>query len=683
MASITVLLCAREYMRKSCVGRAIANPILDTRTFWKVDDEMKKRASILAVSVLAILIFLFSPMCPVLGQIEARTAADPDVPISAHIFFINFREGRATRAFEFYFDRDSMQYREDTYQLKKGLLTEAELEHADMKRWEDVKKRVLPEYVQIFGTDHSYQVSVSEVDPASLESEVEKNRGDGISETSVSRACFIYVSPKKPVETSDDWKTFFAPESLRAHKPIEVNYRNESTGEYRLYEDLYAEYYELALPGAPPGHGDGSLTKIWYDPVYSLPVKRMVFGTRPDSSSYLYSVFLAEYDFSPSSDLFDPESTPFSGQGLPVETVVFPDRSGDMGFPSSESTLTTATDSARTLRFPKDRSMGLLYVSFPSSKGAVNWEFLCEARGDVVAPAGKELKLAVSLEHSMDLSPLAALGPDDLLELDLGNTRVSNAGLTYLNGLTSLLSLDLSGTEITDAGLAHLEALSSLRRLTLRNDSVTDAGLIHLTKLTSLQVLDLTNTRITDEGLTYLTKLPSLRVLNVSYTPVTDEGLAYLRGLSSLKELDISYTQISDAGLAHLEDFVLLENLQVQNTRISDRGLEHLRELASLQTLNVSHTQISDRGLKHIGELRSLQRLYLSDTHITDQGIVFLKDLGSLEVLGLWKTQISDAGLTNLGKLTSLQLLDLQQTKVSQAGVAELKQVLQDCRISR
>ena len=55
-------------------------------------------------------------------------------------------------------------------------------------------------------------------------------------------------------------------------------------------------------------------------------------------------------------------------------------------------------------------------------------------------------------------------------------TKVSDAGLKHLKGLTQLRRLDLDRTKVSDAGLEHLKGLTQLRRLDLGDTKVTDAG---------------------------------------------------------------------------------------------------------------------------------------------------------------------------------------------------------------
>ena len=64
-----------------------------------------------------------------------------------------------------------------------------------------------------------------------------------------------------------------------------------------------------------------------------------------------------------------------------------------------------------------------------------------------------------------------------VIRVNLYATRITDAGLVHLKGLTNLQDLKLGGTKITDAGLVHLKGLTNLQELHLSDTQVTDAGL--------------------------------------------------------------------------------------------------------------------------------------------------------------------------------------------------------------
>jgi hypothetical protein len=83
----------------------------------------------------------------------------------------------------------------------------------------------------------------------------------------------------------------------------------------------------------------------------------------------------------------------------------------------------------------------------------------------------------------------------------LGGLRVTDRGLSHVNGMRSLLILEVFSPLVTDAGLAHLAGLTTLRHLNLSHTSITDRGLRHLTGLTNLRTLKLRRARVTKDGL--------------------------------------------------------------------------------------------------------------------------------------------------------------------------------------
>ena len=145
----------------------------------------------------------------------------------------------------------------------------------------------------------------------------------------------------------------------------------------------------------------------------------------------------------------------------------------------------------------------------------------------------------------------------EVVEVRIASTKVTDADLVHLKGLTNLQSLVIgsfgSQSQITDAGLVHLKGLTNLHTLRLVQTQVTDAGLVHLKGLTNLEHLDLTNTKVTDAGLVHLVGLTKLEGLELSRTPITDARLVHLRGLTKLEWLYLEETQVTDTGVAELQ----------------------------------------------------------------------------------------------------------------------------------
>ena len=102
-----------------------------------------------------------------------------------------------------------------------------------------------------------------------------------------------------------------------------------------------------------------------------------------------------------------------------------------------------------------------------------------EPIGDAEQAAQREAIAALEAFGSM------AIGmdmKDNVAELQISGSGITDAGLVHLKDLIKLSHLNLSDTQITDAGLVHLKGLTKLERLDLKDTKVTDAGVADLQK---------------------------------------------------------------------------------------------------------------------------------------------------------------------------------------------------------
>lgn len=110
-----------------------------------------------------------------------------------------------------------------------------------------------------------------------------------------------------------------------------------------------------------------------------------------------------------------------------------------------------------------------------------------------------------------DLSPIAK----NIMALDLSRTRLKDADLAPLAGMTNLVRLELKRNTITDAGLVHVQGLVELETLNLFDTQVTDAGLAQLAGLKRLQKVFVFNTKVTAGGAAALQKAIPEVVVNL------------------------------------------------------------------------------------------------------------------------------------------------------------------------
>jgi len=87
---------------------------------------------------------------------------------------------------------------------------------------------------------------------------------------------------------------------------------------------------------------------------------------------------------------------------------------------------------------------------------------------------------------------------EQLIWLDLSNSRVKDEHLEKIGQLESLVKIDLSGNNISDSRIQSLEKLTNLESLNLYNTKVSEGLLSVLPKLTRLQKIYLWQTEIND-----------------------------------------------------------------------------------------------------------------------------------------------------------------------------------------
>ena len=124
------------------------------------------------------------------------------------------------------------------------------------------------------------------------------------------------------------------------------------------------------------------------------------------------------------------------------------------------------------------------------------------------------------------------------LQFQLGGQGLTDEGLKHVVSLDNVVVLNLRDTKITSAGLTYLKTLTKLRRLHLERTAVDDGGIQHLAVLSQLEYLNLYGTNITDKSLKALAGLKKLKQLYVWQTGVTDAGVEDL--LESLPDLKVS-----------------------------------------------------------------------------------------------------------------------------------------------
>ena len=157
-------------------------------------------------------------------------------------------------------------------------------------------------------------------------------------------------------------------------------------------------------------------------------------------------------------------------------------------------------------------------------------------------------------EHEIFYKKLSE-GVTPLTEAAIKEALKGGAQVFQLKADSGLVRVDfLTGvTKCTDDKLAVLLPIKeNVAQLDLGRTVITDAGLATVAKLPRLAQLDLRQTKITDAGLESLTGLKNLRTLNLYGTEVTDAGLKQLGAIKSLKQVYLWGSKATEAGAKQL-----------------------------------------------------------------------------------------------------------------------------------
>src|SRR5678815_384850 len=114
---------------------------------------------------------------------------------------------------------------------------------------------------------------------------------------------------------------------------------------------------------------------------------------------------------------------------------------------------------------------------------AQNTNYLSANFVTVRDPGNKEVQLLLPLK-------------EQLIELKLGSSSISDSALLVIAQFKNLMRLQLGYTKVTDKGLANLTALQNLRYLNLVGTAVTEKGVLQLKDLKSLRSIYLYQTMV-------------------------------------------------------------------------------------------------------------------------------------------------------------------------------------------
>lgn len=190
-----------------------------------------------------------------------------------------------------------------------------------------------------------------------------------------------------------------------------------------------------------------------------------------------------------------------------------------------------------------------------------------------------------------------------LKQLRILQSPLKDEDLNIIARIENLEDLDLDFTQITDAGLANLKSCEKLRSLNLTQENLTDNAIDSILKIPNLSELYIHHAAITDEGLKKISQLKNMQVLRVAPGFFTSEGLRQIQDMPKLRELDFSVNTMEPKSL------------------ITNKGIEYIARIRSLESLYLTGNPITDDSIHELKKMKQLKDLYLEKTKISEKGI--------------------------------------------------------------
>jgi hypothetical protein len=176
-----------------------------------------------------------------------------------------------------------------------------------------------------------------------------------------------------------------------------------------------------------------------------------------------------------------------------------------------------------------------------------------------------------------DAGAATLLASGNLEQLALADCPWTGACFENCPAQPNLHSVNFAATAFSDEAAIAMCRQPSLRDVALPRTRITDASLPHLAGLTELNYLNLADTRITDAGLEHLCRLEFLRLLDLSFTEVRGTPLGLLAGSEYLIRLDLTGTKVGDDQLPAIA-LLQPESVSLSGTQVTTAGVTWLQE---------------------------------------------------------------------------------------------------------
>ncbi len=171
-----------------------------------------------------------------------------------------------------------------------------------------------------------------------------------------------------------------------------------------------------------------------------------------------------------------------------------------------------------------------------------------EAPAIPLAPWEEIASTVASLESEPNITvlKLAIDSPAIRIKGPFGDNKFNDDALAKLGPVANnIVELEIGFSDVTDAGLSAMADMPNLEKLYLQKTGITDEGLAQLSKFKKLRYLNLYGTEISDDGLDHLLELNNLKSLYLWETGVSkDAALEFQTRKSSASGIDALKAEI-------------------------------------------------------------------------------------------------------------------------------------------
>lgn len=353
----------------------------------------------------------------------------------------------------------------------------------------------------------------------------------------------------------------------------------------------------------------------------------------------------------------------------------------------------------RLIVFPADCTFGRLFIR---PYAGARPKYFGKAKGTVRLPAGAWVVLRTALIIPERFATIRTLHSNDLQEIDLSDSNVTDNDLESLRALTGLNALSLGRTYISDNGLKPLSLLHNLQTLDLSASRIKGLGFRHIGLLKSLRTVELDqcsiltfaelqcpqlqrltarNAHLSDRVLSSLPKQPQLTDLCLNNNPeLDDSAFKYLRNCPALANLELADTGVTGKQIANLSGLPIVV-LTLDNCPISSRSFKSIAKLDQLGDLSVSNIGLTAANLEMLAGSR-IYRLNIGANELKERDLLSLtRGFSELQALDLQDNPLTDSALPILTRLICLTELKLDGTKISPKGIHEIQRQLPRCTV--